>query len=126
MGAWSIDADTKRCQLKAETGCHKLKMGGVQFSLATMIPRYEVFFWKIAIQRHKGFRVAARLWSWAKIKAGITVLCATLSLEDMQTKLSDSYASYKLAKKSHEASRLSFAANFTPKVRDRILRNEEA
>jgi hypothetical protein len=63
------------------------------------------------------------MWSRAKIKAGITVSCATLSLEDMQLKLNDSYASYKLAKKSHKSSRLSFAENFAPKDCDR---NEEA
>jgi hypothetical protein len=80
----------------------------------------------LAISRHKGYQVAARLWSRAKIKAGITVSCATLSLEDMKLKLNDSYASYKLAKKSHESSRLSFAVNFALKDRDRIIRNEEA
>jgi hypothetical protein len=53
--AWDIDASTTRCQLQAEKGCCKLKMGGVQFSPATMIPRYEVFFWKLAISRRKGY-----------------------------------------------------------------------
>ena len=124
--AWDIDILATECQILAEEKCRKLHMGAVQFSPQTMIPRYQVAFWRIAIRRREGEQVSTNLWTRFKKKAKITVACRHLTLDDMKKALTEAYSAYKLAKKFHIENRLSFIESFPPDIRDRILRSEEA
>jgi hypothetical protein len=95
-----------------------------------MLPRYQVAFWRIAIRCPQG-KLPIGLWqslgpvkekSWDHHR-----LQRDISLDYMKTALSEAYAVYKLAKKSHNVeNRLSFIETFPPDIRDRILRTEEA
>jgi hypothetical protein len=66
--SWDIDISATECEILAEERCRKLKMGRVHYSPATMLPRYQVAFWRIAIRRRMGGHVAGRLWTRAKKK----------------------------------------------------------
>jgi hypothetical protein len=112
--SWDLDISAAECQLLAEERCRKLKMGRVQFSPATMLPRYQVAFWRIAIHRRQGQCVPSRMWSRAKKKAKITTACGSMSEEDMKQALKEAYAAFKKAKKSHIENRLSFIESFPP------------
>ena len=124
--AWEIDILTAECQLLAEEKCRKLRMGGVLFSPAIMILRYQVAFWRIALARRKGEQVPTRQWSRMKKKAEVRLATRDMSVEDMTAALTEAYSAYKVARKSQESNRLKFIETFEPKHRDRILRNEEA
>jgi exonuclease III len=124
--AWNIDVETTKCMLKAEKRCRKLHMGGVLFSEETMLPRYAIAFWQLAIKRRKGEAISTRQWSRFKQKANISTTTVTMSIEDMQAALAAASTAYKDARKLHETNRLKFIESFAPKDRDRILRTEEA
>ena len=78
-------------------------MGGVLFSPTTMIPRYQVAFWRIAIARRKGEQVPTRQWSRMKKKAEVRLATRDMSVEDMTAALTAAYSAYKLARKSQES-----------------------
>ena len=109
----------------AESRCRKLRMGGIQFSEETFLPRKQVFFWQLAIKRCQGKYIRSHRWKRAKAAAGISEPIVTLSIEDLRQRLSYAMASYREARKNHETSRLHFIESFSPTIRDRILRCEE-
>ena len=112
---------TTEGQLYAESHCRKLHMGGVQFSEATLLPRKQLFFWKLALKRRMGRYVRSRQWSQAKTQAQITEPISDLSLLQINDRIKLAMSQYKQARQSHEASRLKFIESFEPKLRDRIL-----
>jgi hypothetical protein len=123
---WAIDISTAQCQLLAEAKCRKLHMGGVLFSADTMLPRFQVAFWKLALSRRQGEKVSTCQWSRFKKKAEISQETRSMTIDDMKAALTLAYTTYKAARKHHEANRLSFIESFPKKHRERILRTEEA
>ncbi len=121
----SIDRDLQKCQEESERKCRKLRMGNVQFSDATSIPRLQVAFWKLTLSRRRGIYVRSRLWQRARDNAKITEAAGPLSIHDIQTRITTSIAAYKLAKKTDGESRLKFIETFPLKQQKRILRVEE-
>jgi hypothetical protein len=126
LEAHTLDSLTTACQHLAESTCRKFKMGQVQFSPETLLPRNQVTFWRLAISRRNGTEVSKHLWVRSKKKAQITLKCSTITIDDMKTYLKAAYTAYKSARKKHESSRLTHIETFPPKQRARILRVEEA
>ena len=120
-----IDHLTTEGQLYAENHCRKLRMGGVQFSEETLLPRKQLFFWKLALKRRTGRYVRSCQWSRAKSQAQITEPISDLSIAQIGKRIKLAMTCYKQAQKSHESSQLKFIESFDPKLRDRILRCEE-
>ena len=103
MEANAIDSLRTKAMLTAKKQCCKLKMGGVAFSLATKIPRREIIFWCIAIQRCKGGTVCSSLWHRKKQIAGITESIRHLSPEQMEEQLHTARQRYRHAKCNHRS-----------------------
>jgi hypothetical protein len=120
-----IDRLTTQGQRYAESKCRKLRMGGVQFSVETFLPRKQALFWKLALARCEGLPVSSRRWARAKAAAKITENTSLLSPDDIKERFRLAMKRYRTLRKEHENSRLQFIESFDPKVRDRILRVEE-
>ena len=123
--AQRIDTAVTHGRLYAEARCRKLRMGGIQFSEETFLPRKQVFFWQMAIKRYQGKYIRSNRWRRAKAAAGITESIVPLTLDELRQRLGLAMAAYREARKTHETSRFHFIESFSPKIRDRILRCEE-
>ena len=87
---------------KAEKTCQKLRMGRVDFSLATEGPRRRISFWSLALKRKQNKRVSSRLWRRKKRKAKVTELVGPLTTQDIQDRLTQARLDYRAAKKRHK------------------------
>ena len=123
--AQAIDSIKTKCMLQAEKKCRKLRMGAVQFSTATELPRNQIGFWNLAIRRRLGIKVSSRLWRRRKKKANITESTSTIDIKGLRQKLKEAKQAYRKAKKEHRQHRKKFLETFSPKDRDRIKRVEE-
>jgi exonuclease III len=122
-----IDRLTTQCQLQAEKKCRKMRMGAIDFSLATAIPRYKIQFWRLALLRRSNpHLVRSRQWNRAKKKARITLDVNDLSVADLKAHLRQAHSTYKAAKKHHKQHRIDFINTFPDSIKKRILATEES
>lgn len=97
-----LDEERTRYMNKAEKKCRKLRMGAVEFSAATDVPRKHFEFWAIAISRRKGCKVSGRLWRRKKHMAGIKEVVKDLTDEQMEERLQDAKSSIVQQRKKHQ------------------------
>ena len=109
----------------AESKCHKLKMGHVQFSKATSLPRKQIHFWQLTLSQHQGRNIHPQQWARAKKAARILEATQNLDIPTIQAHLKEATSRYKTARASHSSSRLLFIETFDPKHQDWLLRTEE-
>jgi hypothetical protein len=92
----AIDDIYKTCMDKAKRYCRHLKMGEIQFSDITLLPRYQVHFWQLTILRRQGRHIRSRQWQRAKTKALITEPTRQISIPDLFLRLKTSYIAYNI------------------------------
>ena len=124
--AENIDMLKTKAMLRAQKKCRRLYMGLVDFSAAVDIPRKRIQFWEIAVRRRKGLKVSINLWKRRKKKAKVDFPTRNLSQADMLAQLKLARFDYRQAKKNHDQNRITFMDQFDKKVREKLLRIEQA
>ncbi len=124
--AIAIDEAKTTAMLTSAKKCRKLKMGAVEYSLATNGPLLQIDFWETAIRRRRGVQVRTKLWHRKKASANISRATKPMTIPDMLVALKLAKQAFGKAKKDHANHRVKFIETFPPKVRDRIKRNETA
>ena len=112
----AIDYLKTKAMKKAEKTCRKLRMGQVDFSLATEGPRRRISFWALALKRKQNKRVSSRLWHRKKRKAKVTELVGPLTTQDIQDRLTQARLDYRAAKKRHKEERVAFLESLPKRI----------
>ncbi len=123
--AKEIDRIRTQCMLKAEKKCRKLFKGAVAFSKETDEPRKQIDFWMCTMRCRKGSKVSSRLWRRKKKAAKVTQPIRSMTLPEMDMQLKQAKADYRVAKKNHIESRISYLEAFPTKDKERMLKREE-
>ena len=121
----AIDYLKTKAMKKAEKTCRKLRMGRVDFSLATESPRRRISFWALALKRKQNKRVSSRLWRRKKRKAKVTELVGPLTTQDIQDRLTQARLDCRAAKKRHKEERVAFLESLPKKDRQRFIQTEQ-
>ena len=103
-----LDAERTTMMKAAEKKCRMLRTGAVPYSPGTLLPAWQVAFWKLAIKRRDGGQVSSRRLQRSKDKAQINTQTRNMTRAEMTQALAEAQDRWSKAKTEAAPARKAF------------------